>query len=100
MKNVLVTGGTVFVSKYVAEYFVKRGDEVWVLNRNNHPQVSGVHLIEADRDHIGDKLAGRKFDVILDINAYTAQDITNLLDGGVEFNDYIMISSSAVYPED
>lgn len=100
MKNVLVTGGTVFVSKYVAEYFVKRGDEVWVLNRNNHPQVSGVHLIEADRDHIGDKLAGRKFDVILDINAYTAQDITNLLDSGVEFNDYIMISSSAVYPED
>ena len=24
MKNVLVTGGTVFVSRYVAEYYVKK----------------------------------------------------------------------------
>lgn len=37
MKKILVTGGTVFVSKYIAEYYVKSGNEVYVLNRNHHP---------------------------------------------------------------
>lgn len=35
MKKVLVTGGTVFVSKYVAKYYVEKGYDVHVLNRNN-----------------------------------------------------------------
>ena len=43
MKKILVTGGTTFVSKYVAEYFVNAGYEVYVLNRNTKPQVQGVH---------------------------------------------------------
>ena len=46
MKKILVTGGTTFVSKYVAEYFVNAGYEVFVLNRNSKPQVQGVTLIE------------------------------------------------------
>lgn len=32
MKKVLVTGGTVFVSKYVASYYVEKGYDVYVLN--------------------------------------------------------------------
>ena len=32
MKKILVTGGTPFVSKYVAQYFVTAGYEVYVLN--------------------------------------------------------------------
>ena len=38
MKKILVTGGTVFVSRYVAEYFAKQGNQVFVLNRNSRPQ--------------------------------------------------------------
>ena len=38
MRKLLVTGGTVFVSRYVAEYYAKKGDEVYVLNRNHHTQ--------------------------------------------------------------
>ena len=30
MKKILVTGGTTFVSKYAAEYFVNMGYEVYV----------------------------------------------------------------------
>ncbi|MBR1931193.1 MAG: NAD-dependent epimerase/dehydratase family protein [Lachnospiraceae bacterium] len=97
--KILVTGGTVFVSKYVAEYFVKKGEQVWVLNRNSRPQIEGVTLIEADRNRLSDKLKDDSFDVILYINAYTAEDVTNLLDSGVTFGDYVLISSSAVYPE-
>lgn len=97
--KLLITGGTTFVSKYTAEHFVKRGDEVFVLNRGSRKQVSGVKLIKTDRTQPGDHLRGGHFDAILDITAYTAEHITALLDSGVTFDDYIFISSSAVYPQ-
>ena len=99
MKKILVTGGTVFVSQYVAEYYVKQHYDVFVLNRNHHPQIDGVTLIEADRNNPGEVLREHHFDVILDITAYTADDVTSLLDAVGSFDDYVLISSSAVYPE-
>lgn len=99
MRKILVTGGTVFVSKYVAEYYAKKGDKVYVLNRNTRPQPQNTILIEADRHNLGEKLKAYDFDVILDINAYTKEDIEALCDALGSFQDYIMISSSAVYPE-
>ncbi len=99
MRTILVTGGTAFVSKYVAEYYVNKGDKVYVLNRNSKPQGHGVTLIEADRNNLGDALKGYKFDVVLDITAYTENDINSLINALESFKDYIMISSSAVYPE-
>ncbi len=97
--KVLVTGGTVFVSKYVAQYYVNKGYEVYVLNRNSRPQVEGVHLLEADRHDYKDILKGHYFDAVLDVTAYTAEDIKDLLAGLEGFGQYIMVSSSAVYPE-
>ena len=99
MRTILVTGGTTFVSRYVAEYYVNKGDKVFVLNRNSKPQSHGVTLIEADRKNLGEALKGYKFDVVLDITAYTENDINSLLNSLESFKDYIMISSSAVYPE-
>lgn len=99
MKKALVTGGTVFVSKYVASYFVDKGYEVYVLNRNTKPQVENVRLIESDRHSIGDKLKNIHFDVVLDVTAYKESDITDLVTALDSFDTYIMISSSAVYPE-
>ena len=99
MKKILITGGTTFVSKYAAEYFVKHNYEVYVLNRNSKPQVGGVKLIEGDRHALGDVLRDIHFDVVADITAYTADDICDLYDALGSFDQYIMISSSAVYPE-
>lgn len=99
MKKILVTGGTTFVSKYVAQYFVNSGYEVYVLNRNTKPQVLGVKLIEADRHNLGSLLKDTHFDIVADITAYNAEDIINLYDALGSFDQYIMISSSAVYPE-
>ena len=99
MKKILVTGGTMFVSKYVAEYFVNAGYEVFVLNRNSKPQVQGVTLIEADRHNLGDILKATAFDAVADITAYTDKDIIDLVKALGSFKQYIMISSSAVYPE-
>ena len=97
--KILITGGTTFVSRYAAEHFVSKGEEVFVLNRNSRPQSQGVHLINCDRLNLGNKFADEHFDLILDITAYTDEHIKALLKSGVSFDDYIFISSSAVYPE-
>ena len=97
--KILVTGGTVFVSRFVAEYFVKAGHEVYVLNRNTKPQVDGVRLIKCDRHDIGGRLKNLHFDTVIDVTAYTAEDVNLLLDGIADFDNYFLISSSAVYPE-
>jgi len=99
MANILVTGGTVFVSRFTAEYFVKKGHTVYVLNRNSRPQIDGVHLIQADRNDLGNKLKAYAFDAVLDITSYTERDVQNLVQALGSFRDYIFISSSAVYPE-
>ncbi|MGN0341924.1 MAG: NAD-dependent epimerase/dehydratase family protein [Roseburia sp.] len=99
MKKILVTGGTTFVSKYAATYFLEQDYEVYVLNRNTKPQVQGVRLIEADRHDLGDKLSGLAFDAVLDVTAYDETDIRDLVGALDAFDCYIMISSSAVYPE-
>lgn len=98
MKKILVTGGTVFVSRYIAEYYVAKGCEVYVLNRNSRPQSAGVKLICADRHNIGDILRGHHFDLVID-TAYTSKDVGLLLDTLESYDDYVLISSSAVYPE-
>ena len=99
LPKILITGGTTFVSKFTAEYFVKSGNDVTVLNRDSRKQVSGVQLICCDRMELKDILQEKHYDVILDITAYTDEHIRSLLDSGVVFDDYIFISSSAVYPE-
>lgn len=97
--KILVTGGTVFVSKFIAEYFAYNDNEVYVLNRNTKPQLPNVKLIQCDRKNINGRLKGLHFDTVIDVTAYTAEDINSLFDSLESFNNYVMISSSAVYPE-
>ena len=89
---------TVFVSRYIAEFFSSKGCEVYVLNRNTREQSQGVNLIQADRHHLGETLRDFYFDIIID-TAYSADDVNMLLDAVGGYKDYILISSSAVYPE-
>lgn len=99
MQKILITGGTTFVSRFTAEYYVNKGDEVYVINRNSKSQVNGVKLIDCDRTKLGNRLKGMHFDVVLDITAYTEEHVKTLLNALDSFDDYIFISSSAVYPE-
>lgn len=70
-----------------------------MLNRNRHPQPEGTILIEADRHRLGNILKSYAFDAVLDVTAYTAEDVSKLPDSLGSFDDYVLISSSAVYPE-
>ncbi|MCB5393335.1 NAD-dependent epimerase/dehydratase family protein [Longicatena sp. 210702-DFI.1.36] len=93
-----MTGGTVFVSRYIAEYYVKKHYDVYVLNRNSKKQSKGVNLIQADRHNLGNLLRDFHFDVVID-TAYTSDDVEKLLAALDSYEDYILISSSVVYPE-
>lgn len=86
------------MSRAVAEYFVAKGQDVYVLNRNSRTQSKGVTLIQADRHELGEVLRSYHFDVVID-TAYTSQDVEQLLDALGGCDEYILISSSAVYPE-
>lgn len=107
MKNILITGGTVFVSKCVAQYFASKKFcneyQVYVLNRNNHPQVENVILINSSRQNLGSKLEQFNFDIVIDITSYTKDDVKSILDSlgssKEKIEKYILLSSSAVYPE-
>ena len=99
MKKILVTGGTVFVSRYISEYFAEKGNQVYVLNRGHNIQPKNTILIQGDRHKLGDLLKTYEFDVVLDVTAYTGEDVEHLLDGLGKYKEYILISSSAVYPE-
>ncbi len=107
MKKILVTGGTVFVSKIVAQYFSSKkfsnDYQVYVLNRNNHPQVENVILINSSRQNLGSKLEQFNFDIIIDITSYTKEDVKSILvslgSSKEKIEKYILLSSSAVYPE-
>lgn len=99
MQTILITGGTTFVSRYVAKHFVKKGNKVYVLNRNSRNQVDGVTLINCDRTQLKNELKDIHFDAVLDITAYTEEHVSTLLNVLNSFDDYIFISSSAVYPE-
>lgn len=98
--RILVTGGTVFISRYAAEYFVRAGHDVTVLNRGSREQSAGVHHICADRHDPALDLRAEAFDAVVDVTAYTAQDVEILLNALAGHPAYILISSSAVYPED
>ena len=97
--NILVTGGTVFASRYTAEYFRDKGHKVYVLNRGSKEQSEGVTLIQGDRHSLSGKLKEYQFDAVIDVTAYNKTDIQDLLDELGEVKQYIFVSSSAVYPE-
>lgn len=96
--NILVTGGTVFVSQFIAEYFLKLGNKVYVLNRGTKEQPKGAIHLKGDRGNLGNLLKPYSFDCVID-NGYTLDDVRNLHLSLGSFKTYIFISSSAVYKD-
>lgn len=99
MKKILITGGTTFVSKFIAEYFVNAGCQVYVINRGSRKQIDNVNLIKCDRFNLDNQLKNIHFNAVIDVTAYNKQHIETLVNSLGNFDDYVFISSSAVYPE-
>lgn len=101
--DILIMGGTRFVSRALAIYFIAKGHKVSIFTRNKIPvDYDGIekHFI-GDRKILADleQLKGIKFDVVFDISAYELQDVTNLLTYLDKSNlkKYIFCSSGSVY---
>ena len=97
--RLLISGGTIFVSKYLTKYFIEKNHEVYVLNRGTRQQVPGANLIKADRHQLKNQLKNYHFDAVIDVCAYNQNDVGDLLKALNSFDNYLLISSSAVYPK-
>ena len=99
--EILLIGGTGVLSGAVAAEALKRGYEVSVINRGNHPIAQGLNLIKADRtdyNYIESQLKGRKFDAIIDFLCYNEKDLKESFSLYHRYtNQYFFISSCAVY---
>jgi len=102
-EKILILGGARFHGFQLAESLAKKGKNVSVLNRGNfrlkYPE-NIKHLIvdRNNQDQLKDILKDKKFDIVVDNNAYNPSQINILLEILKDnFNHYIFTSSVAVY---
>lgn len=78
--KILVMGGNQFLGKALTEKLLVENYEVFVLNRGNRENSTEATHIKVDRDNyneIEEKLKNFKFDIIVDISAYTGLQVKN-----------------------
>jgi len=100
--NVLFIGGTGVISSACSALAVKQGIDLTLLNRGqtNRPVPEGVTLLHGDIHDpaVGDLLADRTWDAVVDWIAYTPDHIQRDIDlFRGRTRQYIFISSTSVY---
>lgn len=101
--NILIIGGTRNVGHFLTLELIKNGHRVTVFNRGKTPDELPLEIqrLRGDRGDPGSlagPLAGRSFDVVVDMALYNADDaevITRLLEGRV--GQYLFLSTGQVY---
>lgn len=99
--KILVMGGNQFLGKALTEKLLAQKYEVFVLNRGSRKNLTEATHIKVDRDNyneLEEKLKNFKFDIIVDISAYTGLQVKNfyqIMKG--KFQQYILISSASIY---
>lgn len=97
-------GGATFVSSSTAKYFIEKGYEVDILTRGlKNINYSGFreHIIcnRKSKEQLGAVLNAKRYDFIIDISAYTKEDVELLLTfiDRRSLEKYIFCSSGSVY---
>ena len=100
--RILILGGTAFVGRHVTEAFLARGHQVTLFHRGRtDPAVfpQAEHVL-GDRDRDLGKLAGSRFDAVVDTCGYEVPtvraSVEALADAAVH---YIYVSSISVYAD-
>ena len=101
--KVLLVGGTGTISSGVSAEIIKRGMELWVLNRGLRQQhlVPGANVLVSDfTDEAATKavLQGHHFDTVVDFRTFNVEQLeraVRIFDGLTD--QYIFISSGTVY---
>lgn len=102
MTQVLVLGGTGWLSGRIARRWRDAGAEVTCLARGERPAPEGTTLFYGDRDdpHVFDELRGREWDEVVDISSradHTAMAVDALGDRAAHWT---YVSSMSVYSDD
>lgn len=100
--SLLILGGTRFVGRHLTETALAAGHQVTLFNRGRtnpdlFPQAEHVH---GDRGRDLDKLGGRRWDAVIDVNGYLPREVrasAERLAGSVE--RYVYISTISVYAD-
>lgn len=99
--NLLVIGGTRFVGRAIVDCALARGHEITLFNRGKSgAEIFEVETIVGDRDGETDKLAGRKWDAVIDTCGYVPRVVEQsafVLQDEVDL--YCFISTISVYDE-
>lgn len=100
--EVLIVGGTRFVGYLLTWRLLAAGHRVTLFNRGTHPDPFGdrVERLRGDRttEDFPRLLAGRNFDAVVDLAAYTGEDARRAVEtlaGNV--GHYVFISTGQVY---
>lgn len=103
MKKVLVMGGNQFLGKAVTEKLLELNYCVYVLNRGTRKNLLGANFLKCDRNNkieLEEITREHYFDIVIDISAYTLQDVKifkEALKG--RYTHYIFISSASIYKD-
>ncbi|MGA7147598.1 MAG: NAD-dependent epimerase/dehydratase family protein [Microbacterium sp.] len=99
MTDVLVLGGTGWLSARIAEKWADAGASVTCLARGGRPAPHGTTLIEGDRDHAGayDAVADREWDEVVDISSNPVHVAAALDAVGDDAKHWTYISTISVY---
>ena len=99
--RVLVLGGSGLLGAPATRALLGRGHDVSVLTRSTRPIPTGAVPLVADRGDpivLATLLAGRRFDVALDLLAYDGRDVARLFSvPELAIGRYLLISSGQVY---
>lgn len=101
--SVLFIGGTGIISSAASELAARRGMEVTMLNRgrSRREPADGIEVLTADAsdaDAIDAALAGRDFDVVVDMIAFTPEQVQRDIDRFEgRTGQYVFISSASAY---
>ncbi|GAA2988916.1 nucleoside-diphosphate-sugar epimerase [Microbacterium terrae] len=99
MTDVLILGGTGWLSGRIARAWVEAGASVTCLARGGRPAPEGAALVVGDRDSADayDAVAGREWDEVVDVSSNPAHVAAALEAVGARTAHWTYISSVSVY---
>jgi 2'-hydroxyisoflavone reductase len=98
--RLLVIGGTLFLGRHVVAAARRRGHELTLFNRGvtDPAPIAGVEQIHGDREHDMERLAGRRWDAVIDTAGYVPRVVRISAEALADAADtYVFVSSISAY---
>lgn len=96
--KILIIGGTSFIGRHITLNAISKGHDITLFNRGKSDPSAfpELRMIKGDRQKDAHKLAGEKWDAVIDTSAYTPGDLSPVLDH-IDTEHYTFVSTISVY---